>query len=309
MIQSIIVTGAGGFLGREVIRHLLNSTNVPIIAVSSQKANLLMRGWSVPGSSATSRIRVVTNQELLNHDDLLDKSSALINCAFPRDSDGYQMAKGLEFFSKLFERSESSELATLINVSSQSVYDPNRNYAATEASQPVLKTQYAVAKYAVELLAQAHFKTTSFMNLRLSSLIGPSFEQRVINKFAHQILDGGDLSVRGGDQIFDFMAVQDAATAIAKITQIGVVSNISTLNVGAENPLRLHEIATRTANALESHVERKIKVDILPADIPNISSALDCTLLKTHYSFEPRTSLEQSIDAITQYISKEFRNK
>ena len=81
-MKKILITGAGGFLGRYLIEACFHK-EFEIIAISSQKESLYKQ------FSGTD-ILVVDKLEALSTD--WSKIDVLINCAFPRNVDGEKIA-------------------------------------------------------------------------------------------------------------------------------------------------------------------------------------------------------------------------
>src|SRR5690606_2019047 len=125
-----------------------------------------------------------------------------------------------------------------------SVYDSSRTSPALEGDPLVLDSAYATAKYAVELMIDQVCRSSAVVHLRLASLIGVGFEQRVVNKMHAGALRTGRLRAQRTGQILDFMDVRDAARAIATVVQIEAWHGTSILNVGSSSPHTLIEIAT-----------------------------------------------------------------
>ena len=70
---------------------------------------------------------------------------------------------------------------------------------ATEETSLNLETKYAVGKYATELLVNKICRNIPHTNLRMASLIGEGFEQRITNKLVAKAILGGDLDIIGGE--------------------------------------------------------------------------------------------------------------
>ena len=98
------------------------------------------------------------------------------------------IADGLKYIQSVFEKSVEGNAAVIVNISSQSVYSQKRTEAATEETPVCLESPYAVGKYAVELMLESICRgsKTRYTNLRMASLIGPGFDQRIVNRLVRQ---------------------------------------------------------------------------------------------------------------------------
>lgn len=190
-MKKILITGAGGFLGRYLIEACFHK-EFEIIAISSQKESLYKQ------FSGTD-ILVVDKLEALSTD--WSKIDVLINCAFPRNVDGEKIAEGLEYVAKVLEKANRDGVGFVINISSQSVYSQNRCEAANENTSVCLDTKYAIGKYVTELMTNSICREIRHTNLRMASLIGPEFEQRLVNKFIKSALVGENLKLIGASCI------------------------------------------------------------------------------------------------------------
>lgn len=291
--KRILVTGAGGFLGRHLIGELTSNGN-SVVAVTSQAEESLHTIWG--NNNAQHRAELV---EILNTSAVLDYPmhgiDVVVNAGFARVQHGVELAKGMDFQFQLLRILGESRVGRILNISSQSVYEPTRSVAACESDQLSLSSPYATAKYTQELLAESLIKTSELMHVRLASLIGVGFDQRLVNKMVVRALDTHSLSVAGGQQIFDFMDVRDAARAVALLCSVKLVCSPETVNVGAEQAHTLLEIAECVAVVIREEQGLDVELKYSPSEAPLVSSALDCTRLSLNYGFEPNYVLMDTV--------------
>ena len=140
----------------------------------------------------------------------------------------------------------------MINISSQSVYDQKRCYAATEDSPLLLQSNYAVGKYASELFMKLLEKDAHVTNVRMASLIGPGFDQRLTNKMAKSAIQDRKISYQINDLVFGFLDVEDAARAILRLAAVPAARWKTVYNLGSDASYSLREIACTIAEILEA---------------------------------------------------------
>ena len=172
----VMVTGAGGVLGSYVVSRLLE-LGFRVTAVSSQPADHVRTRVTKRGGTRNPRVAelsVVSTREVLSQD--WDGGyAAVVHCAFPRRGDGAQLAEWFESHKSLCEKAAAESVRVFLNVSSQSVYAPDREGKAAERDPVSCYDRYSTAKYAAEVIAGAVVPAAALVNVRLASLIGPDY--------------------------------------------------------------------------------------------------------------------------------------
>ncbi|MDE6101349.1 MAG: NAD(P)-dependent oxidoreductase [Ruminococcus sp.] len=286
-MKKIVITGAGGFLGTALMHRLVNKPDIMVYAFSfdfERHRSTFVRG---------DNIIPVDNSEI----DTFDFSIAdyVIHCAFPRNADSAVISDGLDFVAKVLKRAASS--GAVINISSQSVYSPQRKCAAKETDKPVLENKYAIGKYASELLNNTLCAEIPHTNIRMASLIGPDFDQRVTNKMVELALKNGELSVIEDNQTFGYLDIEDAADGILSLLNIPSEKWRSVYNLGNGRTYSLKTIAETVASVIKSVLGKHIEIKSESGD-KVLNSALDGSTLMADTGYKPCVSLEESIHRI-----------
>ena len=282
--MKVAVTGASGFLGNEVIRLLLQDEDCTIVAFTSQKVRL---------ESTHHSCRLI----VYDRNDFKDKQfqdvDVLLNCAFPRNTDGVQMAKGLKYIKEVLEEAVKCKVREVINISSQSVYSQNKDYPASEDSELSLDSAYAVGKYASELLTNSICGDIKHTNIRLASLIGPEFDQRVVNKMIDAALKNRQIVFLGGVQKFGFMDIIDAAKAIVAVIKNYDLEIADVYNIGIVGGYSLEKLAEcikerLISKGIEISTKKSLKESYHNSEIDNAKycqkfgsiniTPIDCTI-------------------------------
>lgn len=286
----LVITGSSGFLGTNLILELLNSTDYNIIAFTTNP-NKLKDRYLMPDG----RLMVISDIGSIKWDEV----DILLNLAFPRNSDGVQMAKGLKFIADLFMVAKKRGVGSVINISSQSVYSQFRKEPASEETELNLETKYAVGKYTTELLLNSICNDIPHTNIRLASLIGKGFDQRITNKLVLNAIKGEPIKIEGGRQRFGFLDVRDAARGITKIISSNSVKWSTQYNLGTSESYTLDEIAKcviEVSKELDGKdVEYKLTNDNVEIDQ---NTQLNCDLFKEQFGFETKYILKDSIEEI-----------
>lgn len=299
--KRLVLTGAGGFLGRNLLPLLLEEGAI-VSAITSRTHFELCQIAGVDAGDEC--VRVVSQADRAGISEALADSDFLLNAGFPRNTDGRQLAQGMEFIDWLFQEASRRGTRAVVNISSQSVYDQHRTEPATEETPPCPESPYAVAKYATELMLNCYCACLSHVNIRLASLIGPGFDQRVVNKMVKNAL--AEKRILASDQtgIFGYLDIMDAALAIVRLLEIGPVEWPDVVNVGSGEGYTTTDIAKLIRSEL---MERGYSVDIVSQETNNskINTTVNANLLRELTGWSPTKSLSKTIKRIVDANQKD----
>lgn len=288
--MKIAVTGAGGFLGTELLKQFSKIADVEVYAFSfdfERKRDTYVK---------SNNIISVDNSEAVDFN--YSAVDVLINCAFPRNVSDETFAKGLDFIQMVIEKAANDNVGSVINISSQSVYSQVRTAPADESFPPVLESKYAVGKYWSELFVNTVCRNIKHTNLRLASLIGTGFNQRITNKFAAKVIAGEQITVSGGNQLFGFLNVRDAADAIITVAlDVGAWKEV--YNLGASSAYTLLQIA-QTAVEIGRQSSYEVSDSICSGEGDWQNTALCCDLFCNRFQWNPAYSLTDTMQEIFQ---------
>lgn len=295
--KKVVVTGACGFLGSNLVEALKEKEGYFVYALSSH-------GDKLQKSNASRNIQYC-HKDAISSDggNLILKDAIVVNCAFPRNSTGTGMADGLRYIQQLFDRSKECGTRAIINISSQSVYSQTREEPATEETPVCLESPYAVGKYMTELMLESVCKGAGIMytNLRMASLIGPGFDQRIVNRLVKQALEGENLQVIKSNRKFGFFDVEDAVTAILTLINRDIFEWKAVYNVGGFECYTIDEIVYCIRD-----VFRKKKLPIpqicLEDGTGEGNTAVDYQLYHIDIGFTPTVNLSESVETIINEI-------
>lgn len=294
--KTVLVSGASGFLGKELVQQLLKFENNKVIAITSQKAKL----ESEFGTKPNLEIFETTNwiEEL----DKLENVDVLANCAFPRSSNPGSLAKGLDFTEILVKEAIKLNINNIINISSQSVYSQKAKSLTDESIEVVPQSLYGMAKYAGEKIVSSlcEDKKVNYSNIRLASLTGKDFEVRMTNRFVKQVLKGEKIIVNGGEQKVSYLEVRDAASALVAMINKSSIKWNSVYNLGNHYSNTVLEIVEAT---LENAKKRNIKVPEVEIN-PNkdsFNNLIDSKRFYDNFSWEPRYDINLMIEELFEH--------
>lgn len=285
--RKVLITGGSGFLCRSLLKY--GDSGCQYIVATSRK-NAIQSHYC-----ERDDIQVIDSSELWSQN--WREVDILLNFAFPRNANGTQMAAGLQFLEKLFCSAVDGGVGAIINISSQSVYSPVRAAAATEDSALDLQSNYAVGKYAVELMLDGICRSLPHTNLRMASLIGAGFDQRITNKLVDRALSGDGIQIVATNQLFGFMDVRDAVSGITHILKSCPAHWDSVYNLGIRGGYTLDEIARTVCQVGYLCCGRNVQYSYGDSNtIANGNSTLDCSLFEQSFHWKPTQTL---VDTLT----------
>ena len=286
--MKIAITGAGGFLGTELLRQLSEKDDVTVYAFTfdfERERETYIH---------SDHIITLDNSEAGSFD--YSGIDVLINCAFPRNVSDESFAGGLVFIQKVIEKAAADHVGAVINISSQSVYSQVREKPADEQAAVILESKYAVGKYWSELFVNTVCKHIRHTNLRMASLIGAGFNQRITNKFAMKVIHAEQITLSGGNQLFGFLDVRDAASGILKIA-MDSGDWAPVYNLGNNAAYTLLEIA-ETAVAVGKTVGCAAPAPLMEGTGEWQNSALCCRAFCSRFEWKAEYTLESTYRAI-----------
>ena len=298
MRESIIVTGASGYLGNELIKLLYNK-KFYIVAATSDSQKLYLQ---FPNRDA---LKCITRQELLADGNHWDHVYAVIHLAFARRfCPNSEIADSVLYSRKVFEQVKKHKVPRVINVSSQSVYG-NAEEVRTENTRVSPEMIYAMAKYAVEVILDGIFQNCDSIvttNIRLDSI---AQNQNLLPRLVEQAFKCREINLVGGKQIFSLLDIRDGAAALVKL--LDTDSNIwaKIYNVGWNNKVHtLIEIGELVARIAEEHGAGKVRVNLTEEDIRTYGG-MDSSLFTTDTGWQPQYGIEAIIEkSVEEYLFK-----
>ena len=298
-MSRLIITGAGGFLGSNLINGLIAGTYFDEIAAVTLGAEQMKNRFH-----GTAGLEIYEADAIASGDVVLRSEDLIVNCAYPRAMKGADVTRGLDYIETIFQEAAKASVRGLINISSQSVYDPQRDHPASETDMPALTDEYAVGKYCMEMLLRNLCEDIPYTNIRLASLIGPGFDARVPNKMARFALEKGEITAQVNNQRFGYLDVADAVRGLIGILQLPPAKWKPVYNLGAEKTYSLVEMAECIADTVRSITGKNVIIQKVQGDA-ELNTDLDSSLLISDIGQYCETSLEKSISQIVKHMLAE----
>ena len=146
-------------------------------------------------------------------------------------------------------------IVRFIHISTDEVYGENMVGGGAFSETSLLKptNPYAASKAAAEMFVHSYVHSYSFpaIIIRSNNIYGiGQYDEKVIPKFAFQLLDGKPLAIQGsGKQLRSFLHVEDAVDAVLCVLEKGLIGAV--YNISSEDELSIRDLASRMIELLK----------------------------------------------------------
>lgn len=220
-MKTVLVTGATGFLGHNLIKELLKEDDVKVIAIMGRpedKANDLPQSEDI----------VVYPCSALFETDF-GHVDTLIHTAFSRGDNLPGLTASITLTERIIELVNNQEIDSVINISTQGVYkglQPGEMVAEDGEVEP--NTAYGLAKWSVENMFKIGCRK-GFTHIRMASL---SSNARFLDFFVDCVKRGVDIKVTAPHQYASIMDVSDAVRGILSVVKLPIIERDVVYNLG-----------------------------------------------------------------------------
>jgi len=321
MGRSVLITGAGGFIGSAVTRRLVHCAESGGAFWDGEPVDRVC-GLLRPGSSdlrleevAQSSVIAIERADITDIPGLRDvlrryKPKAVLHLAFdlsgfqPQSEDEWR-AHHLEPIETIFEELSRTKDARFVHTGSAWVLASGKRLAENAAVAPTLDYAKAKAKLDDALPALQDRYSVPYLNLRLFNVFGRyEARRRLLPHLVEQWRRGLPSRLTHGDQVRDFNDVDDIAEAyrlalVAPPSACGAVYHI-----GSGRGVSVRQFATMVATAMDGRGEIEFNsADTRDLHIPALVS--DPGLAMRVLGWRPIHDLEVRIrDAVNWWLAR-----
>lgn len=271
-MKTIVVTGAGGFIGQQLCRELI-AQGRRVLAVSRRSA------------------RPITNAELATVADYQDTpcpaDSVCVHLAANNHIGAVQNdpTRALEDSLGIAKALLRKSFRKIVYVSSSAVYGDRDGSPHTEAGATNPLNKYAEIKLATEKL----FRDTAHVVARPANVYGPGMSlENVISDILKQMPGDAPIQVRNAASTRDYLHVSDAVRGLAVLATTD--QGPGTFNLGSG---RASSVAEIIAILLQINGQRDRQVESL-SNAPS-TLIVDSTRIAESYGWRASKSLEEGL--------------
>lgn len=295
-LNKVVVTGAGGFIGRALTSHLMK-IGLEVIAIDNS---------SLDGYECVTRTLDISLPGAL--EGLLDKDTTLFHLAAHADVSSSVADPVLDYkinTQGTFEILESVRKSgcSMIFPSTASVYDPDVVMPIRERSYIKPTSPYAAAKIAGEAYCSAYVRSygLDIKIARLFSVYGKGMFRFAIHDIVRKIeMDSKNLIILGdGQQIRDYLYIDDVVRGLAIIAENGIKGEEYNLATGV--PTSIYNLAESIARIMKyPNISINPTGRSFPGDIKqwyaNISKIQEI-------GFEPTVKLDEGLEITVKWLT------
>jgi UDP-glucose 4-epimerase len=242
--ENLLVTGGSGFIGSYMVENLAKTAESKIVVYDvnalEKKAG---RVTSLRGDIFDSeRLLAIMRKEEVSKVVHMVGLASISDC---RENPDASFRLNVSSVQSVLEAMRIADVERLVFPSTAAVYGVVANPQVDEAAEPKPTSVYGWHKLAAESLIRGYAKDygVNATILRIFNVYGNLLrEQGVISTFVRSALKGLPLTVNGGEQLRDFVHLNNVVEAFAKSLGEAAAYN-KVINVGSGVGLSISEVA------------------------------------------------------------------
>lgn len=262
MTKRILITGASGFVGQQVLKHISTSDVLVTLVLREGKEFLFAKNPSIESIILTKDLFAETEEWWAN---ILNGIDTVIHVAWYVVPGKYleapQNMDCLIGTLKLAKGASKAGVRRIVGIGTCFEYDLSQGLLSVETSLKPL-TLYSSAKTALYIALSSWLKERSieFSWCRLFYLYGEGEHEHRLASYVHKQLQNGKIvELTSGKQIRDYL---DVAVAGARIAEIALGTQTGPINICSGNPITVRDFVENIAD--EYGARNLLKFDAMP---------------------------------------------
>ncbi len=329
--KTILITGGAGFIGSELVRHLIENTEYSVINIDKltysgnlqslvsveNNENYIFMQIDICDENELKRVFTENKPDIVMHlaaeshvDRSIDGPKEFIQTnivgtfvLLEQVKNYWQKLHGLKKEAFRFLHVSTDEVYGDLNGKEDffledTAYDPSSPYSATKASS--------------DHLVRAWFRTYQLPVLitNCSNNYGPyQFPEKLIPHIILNAIEGKDLPIYGdGKQIRDWLYVNDHVRALLTVALKGEVGE--TYNIGGNNEVQNIQVVEKICDILDTLIPDRLnglssyrELITYVQDRPghDVRYAIDNTKIKSQLGWEPKESFKSGMQKTVEW--------
>lgn len=294
----ILITGANGFVGKELVSSLLKNTTCKLLLIDQY-----FDDSSFDNHERIERIEYnITNQMndlSINVDVVVHLASIVGEQACTNDIDKSFKVNSLGT-NNIINCLNKKAIKKFILLSTSNVYSMNNIMPVDEEGYTTQVGIYAMSKLISEAIVLKHFanSTTSYYICRMSNVYGPNHNAKtIINQIQNQIINNKTLEIVSPDSKRNFLFIDDAISGILTFIENEVTPGY--YNIGGGDVVSINDIVNICSGIVKSNttiIKGAKKGDILTLNSSKLMS----------YGWNPQVNIYNGLKlSLKELIKKE----
>ena len=312
--RRVLVTGAAGFIGSNLVEHLVHRGDRVRAFVRYNSRNDYGR-LETCDRSVLQEVEIfvgdLTNPEApsgaIEDCDVVLHLGALIPIPYSYRHPREFVAANVDGTLNVLEASRRCGVSRIVHISSSEVYGTARSVPISESHPLHPQSPYAATKVAADQLALSywHAVETPVVVARPFNTFGQRQSARAViptivsQALARDVIELGDTSTTR-----DFLFVEDTAAGITRCSEVDGIEG-ETFNLGTGQELSIEEVARRVVAALGVEVPIAIDPDRLrPAGSEVLRLIADVSKARSRLGWAPKVAFNDGLRLTISWIER-----
>ena len=265
--KSILITGAGGSIGSELCRQVIQYMPKKIILLEISEENLYkinevllqinkdnIKIISILGSSCNFKLVSKTIKD--NNIDIIFHAAAYKHVPIVELNPIEGIKNNIFSTVAVCEASLENNIEKLILISTDKSVRPTNIMGASKRVAELVVQAYA-EKDSSKFNKDSNYKKTLFSMVRFGNVLGSSGS--VVLKFKEQIKSGGPITLTDPNIIRYFMTIKEAAQLVIQSSVLSKGGDIFLLDMG--DPVKIYDLAKQMVNLSGLSIKNKNNVE------------------------------------------------
>lgn len=301
-MKKVIVSGANGFVGSAVCKELSNR-GIEVIAIIRNEEENITNLVGLP------KLRIVY-ADLANFKNLADVISdrdidvffhfAWVGSAGTLRGKVDIQINNIKYSCDAVKACADMTCRRFVFASSIMEYEIEATMSTEKT--PGINTLYCSAKVAADYMSRtvAGSYGIDYIRAVISNIYGPGeMSPRLINTSLRKMLNGEHCSFSAGEQLYDFIYIDDAAKTFAAIGEKGISNK--TYYIGSLEPRKLKDFLLEMRDCVDMSIE--IGLGEIPFDGVSLSyDEFDINAVKNDTGFIPNVEFKEGIKRTIEWI-------